>query len=56
MEPPAKVSNQHFNTPFDKKLLSKDSRIYIGHIVMHDRHLIDSWSKLDPSGVITGIA
>ena len=56
MELLAKESNKYFHTHSGKELLSKDSPKYLGHIVMQEHHLIQSWSKLDQSGVITDIA
>ena len=35
------------NTHAGKTFLSKDSPKYIGHIITHHHHLVDSWSKLD---------
>jgi hypothetical protein len=35
------------NTPVSKTFLSKDSSRYIGHIIMHHHHLMDSWTRLD---------
>lgn len=35
------------NTPISKTFLSKDSSQYIGHIIMHHHHLMDSWTRLD---------
>lgn len=35
------------NTPLALKFLSGDSSDYIGHIVMHHHHLVDSWARLD---------
>ena len=40
--------NDYFsNTRAGKTFLSKDSPEYIGHIITHHHHLVDSWSKLD---------
>ncbi len=35
------------NTPLAMKFLSKDSLDYIGYMIMHHHHLIDSWAQLD---------
>ena len=49
MELLAKVNDTYCNTPSGKELLSKDSPKYLGHIIMHHHHLLESWSKLDQS-------
>jgi len=41
-----KADDRFSNTPASKCFLSKDSPEYIGHIIMHHHHLVDSWSKL----------
>lgn len=45
----AKVNDTYCNTPSGKELLSKDSPQFLGHIIMHHHHLLESWSKLDQS-------
>jgi hypothetical protein len=42
------------NTHAGKIFLSKDSPKYIGNIITHHHHLVDSWSKLDQA-VETGV-
>jgi len=43
-----KKENDYFsNNRAGKTFLSKDSPEYIGHIITHHHHLVDSWSKLD---------
>jgi len=42
-----KAGDRFSNTPASRTLLSKDSAEYIGHIITHHHHLVDSWSKLD---------
>ena len=42
------------NTEFSKKHLVKDSPDYIGHIILHHRHLVDGWNQLDKA-VQTGL-
>lgn len=37
------------NTYFSKTFLSKKSKEYIGHIIMHQHHLVESWARLDRS-------
>jgi hypothetical protein len=39
------------NTPTGRQFLSKDSPDYLGHIITHHSHLVDSWSKLDEAVV-----
>jgi len=34
-------------TPFSKQFLSKNSANYLGHIIKHHHHLVDSWAQLD---------
>jgi SAM-dependent methyltransferase len=49
----AKTGGKFSNMPAGKSLLSKDSAEYIGHIITHHHHLVDSWSKLDQA-IMTG--
>jgi predicted O-methyltransferase YrrM len=49
MELLTKVDDAFSNTPSSLELLSKDSPKYLGHIIMHHHHLVESWSKLDQS-------
>jgi len=42
-----KQDETYANTPSGKNLLAKDSSRYLGHIIMHHHHLLESWSKLD---------
>jgi len=48
-----KKDNKFSNTHAGKTFLSKDSPKYIGYIINHHHHLVDSWSKLDQA-VSTG--
>ncbi|MCG2754812.1 MAG: acetylserotonin O-methyltransferase [Desulfobacteraceae bacterium] len=48
-----KSDNKFSNTHAGKTFLSKDSPKYIGYIITHHHHLVDSWSKLDQA-VSTG--
>jgi hypothetical protein len=34
-------------TPFAAQFLAADSPAYLGHIIQHHHHLVDSWSRLD---------
>jgi len=47
MELLVKVDGVYANAPSGQTFLSKNSTQYIGHIIMHHHHLVDSWSKLD---------
>jgi predicted O-methyltransferase YrrM len=49
-----KENDSFSNTHAGKTFLSKDSPGYIGHIITHHHHLVDSWSKLDQA-VKTGM-
>jgi hypothetical protein len=42
-----KKDDIYSNTPVSKTFLSNDSSRYIGHIIMHYHHLMDSWTRLD---------
>ena len=42
-----KSGDRYSNTSQSKALLSKDSPRYIGHMIMHHHHLVQSWSNLD---------
>ena len=42
-----KSDDKFSNTRAGKIFLSKDSPEYIGYIITHHHHLVDSWSKLD---------
>jgi len=42
-----KVDGTYANSPSARTFLSKNSAKYIGHIIMHHHHLVESWSKLD---------
>ncbi len=47
MELLEKTDDAYANTPSGQSLLAKDSPKYIGHIIMHHHHLLESWSVLD---------
>ncbi|MBF0468082.1 MAG: methyltransferase [Desulfamplus sp.] len=40
---------RYCNTPISSTFLSKDSPRYIGFMIMHHHHLVESWSRLDES-------
>ena len=42
-----KRGDKYRNTAMAFQFLSKDSSRYLGHIIMHHSHLVESWSKLD---------
>lgn len=49
-----KNGSAYKNTEFGKKYLVKESSDYIGHIILHHRHLVDGWNQLDKA-VQTGL-
>lgn len=49
----SKTDEKYANTPSSLDFLSKTSTKYIGHIIMHHHHLMESWSNLDQS-VLSG--
>jgi SAM-dependent methyltransferase len=49
----SKNENAYANTDFSKAFLKKDSPQYLGYILLHHHHLVESWSKLD-QGVLFG--
>jgi hypothetical protein len=42
-----KIDGKYANCPSGRTFLSKNSAKYIGHIIMHHHHLVESWSRLD---------
>ena len=50
-----KSADKYGNTPSTREFLSKDSPKYLGNIIMHHHHLVESWSHLD-QGVQSGQA
>ena len=42
-----KQNETYTNTSGGKEFLAKNSPKYLGHIIMHHHHLLESWSKLD---------
>ena len=48
-----KSENRYANSPLSTLYLTKDSPQYIGYMIMHHYHLMDSWHHLDRS-VVTG--
>ncbi|MDJ0987527.1 MAG: methyltransferase [Desulfobacterales bacterium] len=49
MELLVKTDDQYRNTSSSKTFLSKQSPQYIGHMIMHHHHLVESWVQLDRS-------
>ena len=47
MELLVKADDKFANTSSAREFLSKDSPKYLGHIIMHHHHLVESWSQLD---------
>jgi predicted O-methyltransferase YrrM len=47
-----KSGNRYANTPVSDTYLSKDSNQYIGYMIMHHYHLVDSWHELDRAVVM----
>lgn len=43
----SKSGNKFSNTPAAKNFLSKTGEQYLGHIIMHHHHLVESWTHLD---------
>ena len=50
----SKSGNKFSNTPAGKNFLSKTGEQYLGHIIMHHHHLVESWTHLDQA-VKTGM-
>ena len=48
-----KQNETYTNTSLAREFLAKDSPKYLGHIIMHHYHLVESWSQLDKA-VISG--
>lgn len=53
MELVEKREGKYSNAPASNTFLSKESPKYIGHIIMHHHHLVDSWYQLDKA-VLSG--
>ncbi|MGD8258023.1 MAG: methyltransferase [Desulfobacterales bacterium] len=49
----SKKDGRFGNTHSSKAFLSKHSKKYLGHIIMHHHHLVESWSHLDQA-VLSG--
>jgi SAM-dependent methyltransferase len=48
-----KTGSSYANSPLAKTFLTKDSEKYMGYIIMHHHHLVESWSQLDQA-VLSG--
>ncbi len=44
-----KSDKKYANTPASLTFLSKDASDYVGHMILHHHHLVESWSRLDES-------
>ena len=44
-----KTGDAYANTVESRTFLSKNSDRYIGYMIMHHHHLVESWSRLDES-------
>jgi len=44
-----KENDCYLNTPSAKNFLSADSQSYIGHMIKHHHHLMDSWARMAES-------
>ncbi|MCF8080745.1 MAG: SAM-dependent methyltransferase [Desulfobacterales bacterium] len=44
-----KSGDRYANTPASLAFLSKESDEYVGHMILHHHHLVESWSRLDES-------
>ena len=54
MELLVKTDGKYANPSSCQTFLSKDSSKYIGHIIMHHHHLVESWSQLDQAVLYGG--
>ncbi len=43
----SKQAEKYGNTRIGRTFLSKDSDQYLGHMILHHHHLVESWSRLD---------
>ncbi len=48
-----KAQGRFANSPASRSLLCRASPAYIGHMIMHHHHLVDSWAQLDQA-VLSG--
>jgi SAM-dependent methyltransferase len=53
MELVMKDETHYSNTPFSRSFLNRNAPQYLGYIIMHHHHLMESWAHLD-LGVKTG--
>jgi hypothetical protein len=49
----SRSGGQYANTHAARSFLSSDSRQYLGHMIMHHQHLVESWARLDQA-VLSG--
>jgi hypothetical protein len=43
----SKQGERYATTPFAAEFLNRAAPGYLGHIIMHHHHLVESWSRLD---------
>ncbi len=43
----ARKNKAYINTPFGRSFLVKTSPRYMGHMIMHHHHLVETWARLD---------
>lgn len=48
-----KQEGRYANSESSRRLLCKDAPAYLGHMIMHHQHLVESWAHLDQA-VVTG--
>ncbi len=48
-----KLEGRYANTESSRRLLCTDAPDYLGHMIMHHQHLVESWARLDQA-VVTG--
>lgn len=49
----SRSDGRYTNTPAARSFLSRDSKQYLGHMIMHHHHLVESWARLDQA-VLSG--
>jgi hypothetical protein len=49
----SRSDGKYSNTPAARSFLSRDSDRYIGHMIRHHQHLVESWARLDQA-VLSG--
>jgi DNA-binding MarR family transcriptional regulator len=49
----SRSDGKYTNTPAARSFLSRDSERYLGHMIRHHHHLVESWARLDQA-VLSG--